>query len=61
MYVKDPRVDYSYNAKILDLMQKYFAIRSQQIEQGMDGPEIDIVEHDHRLGLEKPFYDRFDN
>ena len=30
-YVKDPRVDYNYNWKLINLMEKYFALRAKQL------------------------------
>ena len=57
-YIKDPRIDFSYNDKLIDLMESYYAKRMKQISLGMDGKEIDIIDHRHQQGLTKPEYYR---
>ena len=56
--IKDPRADFSYNWKFLSLMEKYYELRTKQLEQGMEGREVDIVPHKHQQGLTKPGFER---
>jgi len=50
MYAHDPRADLSKNDRLLDQMEKYFALRSRQFEEG--DRNLDVCVHGLKVGLQ---------
>ena len=50
LYAHDPRADLSKNDKLLDQMEKYFALRSRQFEDG--DKNLDVCIDDIKVGLQ---------
>lgn len=59
IYVKDSRMDGGQNGSYLDMMEKYFAIRSQQYDQGLKN--VDVIPGDKPIGLNQSYGSKFVN
>jgi hypothetical protein len=57
LYVKDTRVDPSEKDKFIDMMEQYFALRSQQYDQGLRN--IDVINGDKPIGLNQIYGSKF--
>jgi len=57
VYVRDSRVSAAENQGFIDMMEQYFALRSQQYDSGLKN--VDVISSDRPIGLEKRYGNKF--
>jgi hypothetical protein len=57
VYVRDGRVTAADNEKFIDMMEQYFALRSQQYDRGLKN--VDVINSDKPLGLNQSYGSKF--